>query len=91
MNDIANKINLLKSIFYNLLDCLNDEDFYRNIIIPLVIDFLYLSKDSEYFGNYIYTLRCLFKYLKASINMIKNNNQRTEGEQKIKIINNFNI
>ena len=91
LNDIVNKITLLKSIFYNLLDCLNDLDYYKNIIIPLVIDFLYLSKDSEYFGNYIYTLRCLFKYLKSSMNIIKTNNQRTEVGQKLKIIDDFNI
>ena len=93
LSESINNITILKSIFFNLLDCANDLEYFKNKIIPMIIDFLYLSKNSEYYGNYIYILRCLFKYLKTAINVAQNSsgNERVEKAQKLKLSNDFNI
>ena len=97
LNESINIISILKSIFFNLLDCVTNFDYFKNIIIPLIIDFLYLSKNSEYYGNYIYILRCFFKYLKSAINQAQNpqttldENEKKEKEDKIRLSNAFNI
>ena len=97
LNESINIISILKSIFFNLLDCVTNIDYFKNVIIPLIIDFLYLSKNSEYYGNYIYILRCLFKYLKSAINQAQipptssDENEKKEKEEKIKLSNFFNI
>ena len=95
LTESINNITILKSIFFNMLDCVSNFDYFKNKIIPLIIDFLYLSKDAEYYGNYIYILRCFFKYLKTAVNQAQspqNNNQteNTERSQKIKLSNDFN-
>jgi len=93
LSESINNITILKSIFFNLLDCVHDIEYYKNKIIPLIIDFLHLSKGSEYYGNYIYILRCLFKYLKTAITAAQNpsGNDRAEKSQKLKLSNDFNI
>ena len=93
LSESINNITILKSIFFNLLDCAHDIEYYKNKIIPLIIDFLHLSKCSEYYGNYIYILRCLFKYLKTAITAAQNpsGNERAEKSQKLKLSNDFNI
>ena len=93
LSESINNITILKSIFFNLLDCANDSEYFKNKIIPMIIDFLYLSKNSEYYGNYIYILRCLFKYLKTAINVAQNSsgNERVEKAQKLKLSSDFNI
>ena len=90
LSESINNITILKSIFFNLFDCINNFEYFKNSIIPLVIDIVYLSKNSEYYGNYIYILRCFFKYLKTSINTI--NSYPQELRQKKKLISDyFNI
>ena len=80
LNESINFITILKSL--NIFDNISHIDFFfKNVIIPLIIDILYLSKNSEYFGNYIYILRCFFKNMKA-INL----NLR----EKKKLIEDFN-
>ena len=94
LSESINQITILKSIFFNLLDCVEDCDYFRNKVIPLIIDFLYLSKNSDYYGNYIYILRCFFKYLKTAINVLQNPNvplNNTERNRKTAIHNTFNI
>ena len=87
LSESINNITILKSIFFNLFDCINNFEYFKNSIIPLVIDIVYLSKNSEYYGNYIYILRCFFKYLKTSINTI--NSYPQELRQKKKLISDF--
>ena len=94
INDIINNITILKSIFNNLLDCVTDFQYFKNNIFPLIIDNIYLSKNSEYYGNYIYILRCLFKYLKSSIKAFFQNSERQDNfadkKAKIDFYNNIN-
>ena len=94
LNESINNISILKSIFFNLLDCVTNFEYFKNKIIPLIIDFLYLSKNSEYYGNYIYILRCFFKYLKSAINQAQSNQgqgDNNEKRAKLKISADFNI
>ena len=64
LNESINYITILKTL--NIFDNISHFDFFfKNVIMPLIIDILYLSKNSEYFGNYIYILRCFFKNMKA--------------------------
>ena len=92
LNESINNITILKSIFFNLLECINDIDFFKNNIIPLIIDILYLSKNSELFGNYIYILRCFFKYIKTYFNNLGNNDEaRNKIKDKKKLIDDFNF
>ena len=97
LTESINNITILKSIFFNMLDCVNNFEYFKNKIIPLIIDFLYLSKDAEYYGNYIYILRCFFKYLKTAVNQAQSppsnpNNpiESNERKQKIELSSNFN-
>ena len=96
LNDTINNITILKSIFFNLLDCISDFDYFKNNVIPLIIDTLYLSKNSEYYGNYIYILRCCFKYLKTAINVAQNQSENQTQEEieekrlKLKFFYKFN-
>ena len=92
LNESINNITILKSIFFNLLECISDKDQFKNLIIPLIIDILYLSKNSEYYGNYIYILRCFFKYLKTAISQFNNNMIQDDARQKKKKLSDeFNI
>ena len=96
LNESINNITILKSIFFNLLDCIIKFDFFKGSIIPLLIDIIYLSKDSEYYGNYIYILRCFFKYLKTAMNSFNSITSNEEGRQaqkqaKKKLSDDFNI
>ena len=88
-----NIIRILKAIFSNLLGCVDNIEYYKNRIISLIIDFLYLSKNSEYFEYYFYILRCLFKYLKTAINVAQNSsgNEKVEQSKKLKLGNDFNM
>ena len=92
LNESINNITILKSIFFNLLECISDFNQFKNLIIPLIIDILYLSKNSEYYGNYIYILRCFFKYLKTAISQFNSNMQQDDARQKKKKLSDeFNI
>ena len=93
LTESINNISILKSIFFNLLDCVTNFDYFKNKIIPLLIDFLYLSKNSEYYGNYIYILRCFFKYLKSAINQAQSNQvgNAEKKKEQLRISNEFNI
>ena len=92
LNESINNITILKSIFFNLLDCVTNFDYFRNKIIPLIIDFLHLSKNAEYYGNYIYILRCFFKYLKTAINQVSNPSlTQNERNTRLKLSSDFNI
>ena len=91
--ETINTISILKSIFYNLLDSITNFEYFNNSIIPLIIDVIYLSKNSEYYGNYIYILRCFFKYLKSAISSQQNandNREQNELEKNKKINSDFN-
>ena len=80
LNESINYITILKSL--NIFDNITHLDFFfKNVVMPLIIDTLYLSKNSEYFGNYIYILRCFFKNMKAT-----NLNSR----EKKKLIEDYN-
>ena len=80
LNESINYITILKTL--NIFDNISHFDFFfKNVIMPLIIDILYLSKNSEYFGNYIYILRCFFKNMKA-INL--------NTREKKKLIEDFN-
>ena len=96
LNESINNITILKSIFFNLLECIVEFSYFKNSIIPLIIDILYLSKNSEYYGNYIYILRCFFKYLKTAITqfnslMPENETQQRLKQSKKKLSDDFNI
>ena len=90
LSDSINNITILKSIFFNLFECINNFEYFKNSIIPLIIDIVYLSKNSEYYGNYIYILRCFFKYLKTAINAI-NSLPQEQRQKKKNISDYFNI
>ena len=96
LSESINNITILKSIFLNLLDCVKDFNFYKNNVIPLIIDSFYLSKNSEYYGNYIYIIRCFFKYLKSTISASQNigekatQEENTEKYLKVQIYSVFN-
>ena len=96
INESINNITILKSIFYNLFDCVTDFQYFKNNIFPLIIDTIYLSKNSEYYGNYIYILRSIFKYLRESMNrFLQNSNGRqeetAERKEKLEINNLFSL
>ena len=96
ISESVNNITILKSIFFNLLECITDFNYFKNYIIPLIIDIIYLSKNSEYYGNYIYILRCFFKYLKSAINAFNSiqttdESRRKEKADKKKLSDDFNI
>ena len=92
LNESINNITILKSIFFNLLDCVTSFEYFRNKIIPLIIDFLYLSKNAEYYGNYIYILRCFFKYFKTAINQVNNPLlSPNEKNARLRLSSDFNI
>jgi len=96
LGESINNITILKSIFFNLFECVSHFDYYKNSIIPLIIDIIYLSKNSEYYGNYIYILRCFFKYLKTAINAFNSINpndsaRQQEKQTKKRINDDFNI
>ena len=92
LNESINNITIIKSIFFNLLESISESNFFKNSVIPLILDILYLSKNSEYFGNYIYILRCFFKYMKQTINNNQNQSEevRTRNKIKKKLIDDFN-
>ena len=95
-DESINNITILKSIFFNLFESITDFNYFKNSIIPLVIDILYLSKNSEYYGNYIYILRCFFKYLKTAINSFnsisqQDHNRQNERAAKKRLNDDFNI
>ena len=96
LTESINNISILKSIFFNLLECVENFEYFKNKIIPLILDFIHLSKNSEYYGNYIYILRCFFKYLKSAINQAQipsNNNpaENNEKRQRLRLSAEFNI
>ena len=84
LSESINYITILKSIFFNLLECITNFNFFKSSIIPLIIDIIYLSKNSEYYGNYIYILRCFFKYLKTAINTFTSMQADSEAAQNLK-------
>ena len=87
LNESINHLKIIKSIFFNILDITTNLNFYKNKIISLIIDILYLSKDSEYFGNYIYILRCLYKYTKGSITLSSSNEEeKKRNKEKNKLM-----
>ena len=93
LNESINNITIIKSIFFNLLECINNLNFFKNNLLPLIIDILSLSKNSEYFGNYIYILRCFFKYMKQSTNNNSTNlseEMRLRNKEKKKLVEIFN-
>ena len=95
-DECINNITILKSIIFNLLECITDLNYYKDSLIPLIIDIIYLSKNSECYGNYIYILRCLFKYLKTgitSITLIPTQDIviQNKKKEKNKLINDFNF
>ena len=55
-------INILKQLFKFILHYSND-DISKSKITTLLINCVLLTKNSQFFGNYIYIIRCLFKYL----------------------------
>ena len=57
--------------------------------MPSIIDIIYLSTNSEYYGNYIYILRCIFKYLQSPIQNINDNQNQKEIERKKLFNSNF--
>jgi hypothetical protein len=80
LNESINYITILKTL--NIFDNISHFNFFfKNVIMPLIIDILYLSKNSEYFGNYIYLLRCFFKNMKA---------MNINSREKKKLIEDFN-
>ena len=89
LNESINNITILKSNFYNLLDSITNFEYFKNNIMPSIIDIIYLSKNSEYYGNYIYMLRCIFKYLQSPIQNINDNQNQEEIERKKLINSNF--
>ena len=92
LNESYNNITILKSIFFNLLDCVTNFEYFWNIIITLIIDFLYLFKNAEYHGNYIYILRCFFKYFKTAINQVNNPSlSANEKNARLRLSSDFNI
>ena len=96
LGESINNITILKSIFFNLFECVAHFEYFKNSIIPLIIDIIYLSKNSEYYGNYIYILRCFFKYLKTAINAFNSINpndsaRQQEKQTKKRINDDFNI
>ena len=91
LTENANNINILKSIFFNLLDCVSNIEFFKNNIVTFILDIFYLSKNSEYYGNYFYILRCFFKYFKSSLNLTQNPNvNQEERRQKGALSTTFN-
>ena len=64
LNESINYISMLKTL--NIFDNITQFDFFKNGVIPLIIDIIHLSKNSEYFGNYIYIIRCFFKNIKGT-------------------------
>ena len=95
-DECINNITILKSIIFNLLECITDLNYYKDSLIPLIIDIIYLSKNSECYGNYIYILRCLFKYLKTGITSItliptQDIAIQNKKKEKNKLINDFNF
>ena len=64
LNESINYISMLKTL--NIFDNITQFDFFKNEVIPLIIDIIHLSKNSEYFGNYIYIIRCFFKNIKGT-------------------------
>ena len=55
---------------------------------------IYLSKDAEYYGNYLYILRCFFKYLKTAVNASQSNTSsqaERERNMKLKLHKVFNV
>ena len=57
-------ITIIKQIFRYIL-CYFSDDMSKHKISTLLINCIILSKNSEFFGNYIYLIRCLFKYIAA--------------------------
>lgn len=61
---ISINITIIKQLFKYILCYFNDETT-KHKISSLLINCIILSKNSEFFGNYIYIIRCLFKYIAA--------------------------
>lgn len=55
-------ITTMKQLFKYIL-YYSSEDYVKSKITTLLVNCILLSKNSQYFGNYIYIIRCLFKYL----------------------------
>lgn len=55
-------INVYKTLF-RFLPVYSNDDKAKVKIINFLVNCLILSKNSKYFGNYIYVIRCLFKNL----------------------------
>ena len=55
-------ITTMKQLFKYILSY-SSEDYVKSKITTLLVNCILLSKNSQYFGNYIYIIRCLFKYL----------------------------
>jgi hypothetical protein len=68
-------INVYKTLF-RYLPVYSTDDKSKITIINVLVNCLILSKNSKYFGNYIYVIRCLFA------NLLPNNNSAHTTQQQ---------
>jgi hypothetical protein len=68
-------INVYKTLF-RYLPVYSTDDKSKITIINVLVNCLILSKNSKYFGNYIYVIRCLFA------NLLPNNNASAQAGQQ---------
>lgn len=72
-------INVYKALF-RFLPMYSNDDKAKVKIINFLVNCLILSKNSKYFGNYIYVIRCLFKNLLSVTNANVNSIQQQQFE-----------